>query len=548
MDGVLKDLNIKPGFQKNNTIYSSEAEWIDGDKVRFKFGYPEKIGGWIKHKTTSVGPGVPRAIHTWADLGGEKLIAIGTNLKLILYRFGSDYQDITPSGFVGGPESNLAAFGYGSGPYSGDYPPLASLTSGVDYTSASEANEFFTSGITSADLGYSESPTSISAGSGLSTVKLVQWSLDNYGEDLIANPRGGAIYRWDRSQETEPASAIPGAPTRVNTVVISEPAPYLVAFGTCVQEGNFDPLLVRWSDLENFSDWNASSESTAGDFRIQGGSEIVNVHKTKRETLIFTDDVVFSMQQTGGDGVFEFERLGANCGAISQHCAIDVNAIVYWMGNSAFFKYDGRIQPLETPLDEAVFDRSRSTSLNFFQREKVYTGINSEFNEIIWLYPSRDSEECDRYVIYNYLENIWYDGSIVRTTWTDGDIFEQPIATHSNGTLFDHEVGKNDDTSVMVSWIKTGIFDIDDGDKLLFVDKFVPDMTIVGEVDLNVVGKKYPHAASVMKGPYMISQSTPKVNFRMRARQMQFSISCSMFNGDYELGTNRVNIRPDGER
>lgn len=563
-DGVLTALDIRPGFQKNNTPYTSEAEWIDGDKVRFKFRYPEKIGGWVTRDITSAAPGVPRAIHAWADLQGQKILAVGTNRSLAIYFSGSDYLDITPSNFEGGLATNLASFGYGSGPYGGDYPPLADVSAASDVTSILDAGTSI-SGVTSIDLGYGESPSSVSSGSGLSQIKLVEWSLDNFGEDLIAVPRGGNIYRWDRSSVATTvvasvtiginpvANAINNAPTKVNTAIISEPAPYLVAFGTCTQTGPFDPLLVRWSDLENFADWEASAQNTAGDFRIQGGSEIVAVQKTKRETLVVTDDVVYSMQFVGGSAIFDFERLAANSGAISQHCMIDVNGIVYWMSDSNFIRYSGVVEPLETPLDEAIFDRSRSTSLNFFQKEKVYAGINSEFNEIWWLYPSRDSLENDRYVIYNYLENLWYDGTIDRTAWTDGDIFELPIAAYgtsvSGTALYDHESGKNDNDNVMTSWIKSGSFDIDDGDKLLFINRVVPDFTALnGPIELTVIGRKYPQAAPIFKGPYTITQTTRKNDIRLRARQMQFTVSSSTLDGDWELGTLRANIRPDGER
>lgn len=526
-DGVLKKLDIIPGINKNVTDFQGEARFVDGDKVRFYRGTVQKIGGWKVLSTTSNANGVARAIHTWTDLQGERELVIGTNQELALFRNGSDYQDITPSDFVPGLASNIAAFGWGAGPWSGDFAPV--------------------SVVTSADLGWGEAPTSVSAGLGLVEIKLTQWSLDNFGEDLIANFRGGRIYRWRRSQPSTPASVVNNSP-RANNILISEPAPYLVAYGTCTETGPFDPLLVRWADLNDFTQWEASANNTAGDFRIQGGSEILATEKTKRETIVFTDDVVYSQRFIGGDTVFAFERLANNAGIIAQNASIEVNSVVYWMGNGSFFKYSGTVTPIVTSLDEAIFNRNRATSINFFQKDKVYAGINSEFNEIIWLYPSRDSDECDRYIIYNFLEDVWYDGSLDRTTWTNSDVFELPVATNTSSVLYEHEFGKNDEDNILVAWVKTGIFDIADGDELLFINKFVPDMIQTGPVNLTLRGRKYPNAAMIDKGPFTISQSTRKVDLRLRARQMQFSVSSSSLDGDFDWGVHRVNIRPDGER
>lgn len=527
-DGVLKDLEIAPGINKNVTPYQGQALYIDGDKVRFYRGTAQKIGGWGSITTTANASGVPRAIHTWVDLQGQKQLAIGTNTQLALFRGGTDYIDITPSAFLPGLASNIVGFGWGSSPWGGDVAPVSTVTS--------------------ADFGWGEGPTSTtSATPGRIEIKLTEWSLDNFGEDLISNYRGGRIYRWRRSRPIDGSSVVNNSPA-ANLISIAEPAPYLVAYGTCTESGPFDPLLVRWPSLSDFSDWNASAGNDSGDFRIQGGSEILGVIKTKRETLILTDDVVYSQRFVGGESPFAFERLANNAGIIARNAGIEVNSTVYWMGNGSFFRYYGAVEPIRTTLDEALFDRDRSTSINFFQKDKIYAGINSKFNELIWLYPSRDSEECDRYVIYNYIEDLWYDGTLDRTTWTNGDIFELPIATNASATLYEHELGKNADGEVLVSWVKTGVFDIDDGDKLLFINKFVPDTVQTGPLSLTLQGRKYPNDALISKGPYEFSQSTKRIDLRLRARQMQFTVSSSSLNGDYDFGIFRVNIRPDGER
>jgi hypothetical protein len=523
-NGILTPLNIAPGFNKNDTDYSSKAQWVDGDKVRFYSGYPEKIGGWIAINVTSTVSAVPRAIHTWADLQGQKFLVLGHHLGLSLYKSGTEYVDITPTGFVSGLQSNVAAFGFGAGPFGGDYAPVGSVTS--------------------VDLNYNESP--VSASNAL-IFDLTQWSLDNFGEDLIATERGGNIHRWRRSEINEPASVIQNSPSKNNLTLVAEPTPYLVTYGTCAVSGAFDPLLIRWADVNDFTDWVTSGGNTAGDYRIQGGSEIVGALKTKRETLVFTDDVVYSQRFKGGPDVFDFDRIADNCGLLSQHGAIDVNSDVFWMGPGSFYIYDGTVRPLETPIDKAVFDKKKTTSINYDQKEKIYVGLNSEFNEIWWFYPSLNSDECDRYVVYNYNEDIWYDGTMDRTTWTNADIFGQPIATDANGVLYFHEHNpKNANGSAMNSWIETGVFDIED--KVTFVNKFVPDFTIGQSAKITFKGQKYPHGPVTTKGPYSIFSTTNKVNFRLRARQLQFTVSCDALDGDFKMGTQRLNMRPDGER
>mgnify|MGYP001575530294 CR=1 FL=1 len=518
-DGILKPLIIEPGFNKNNTVYSSRAQWIDGDKVRFRSGYPEKIGGWHRIQTTSTVSARVRAIHTWADLRGQKFIALGHHKGLSLYRSGTDYINITPTDFVSGNISNGTLFGYGAGPYGGNYA-------------------------TTSDIGWNETPTSVSGGL---EAELTTWSLDNFGEDLFCTPKGGKIYRWRRSEINERASAVSGAPTKNNFTLIAEPTPYLVTYGTCVLGGAFDPLLIRWPDLDDFTKWTPSITVTAGDYRIQGGSKIIGAVKTKRETLVFTDDVVYSQTLEGGDNIFNFERLGDNCGLLSQNAAIDVNAVVYWMGTGSFYRYGGAVEPFRTPIDEAIFDRTKDTSLNYSQKEKIYSGINPRFNEVWWVYPSKFSDENDRYIIYNYQDDLWVDGTINRTTWIGGDIFEQPIATDEDGFMYYHESEpKNADSLVMRSWIKTGIFDIED--KLFFIDKYIPDININEKMNMTVIGKKYPNAPTITKGPFMITNDTQKINLRLRARQLQLMYESSVLNGDFEFGLQRINIQPDGER
>jgi len=530
--GEFKNLNITPGINKNDTAYQSEAQFIDGDKIRFYRGTCQKIGGWQSVQVTQNVTGVPRAIHTWADLRGEREIAIGTNLQLALFRNGIDFQDITPEDFNGGLADNVLGFGWGAGPWGGDNPPLGN--SGPE------------------DFGWGEGPENNGSTIGVPTVKLQEWSLDNFGEDLIANPKGGNIYRWRRNMPGDPATLIQGSP-RANLIAIAEPVPYLVAYGTQDLFGVFDPLLIRWSDqadFENFDPTSNDATGTAGDFRLQGASEIRGIQKTKRETLVFTDDPVFSQRQVAGVGIFAFERVGDNCGIISRNASEHVNDTVYWMGEESFYLYNGSVTPVASSLDDMLFDRTDPNSINFFQKEKVYAGVNPEFSEIVWFYPSRDSLECNRYVIYNYLEGTWYDGNLDRTTWTSNSLFDLPLATDASGVLYEHEFGQNADGLPLRAFITTGVFDNSDGNQLIFVDKFIPDFNDqVGDLTVTFTGKKYPmRNETILKGPFTITPSTDRIDFRIRARQLQFTIESNEIDGHFDFGVHRINLRPDGER
>lgn len=606
-DGKLVPLDIAPGIYKDVTEYAAEGYWIDSDKVRFCDAHPEKMGGWVREQAFQVSNtslttfhGVARDIITWTDLDSIKYLAVGTNEKLEVLT-GGYYYDITPITTVvtavsiqntstGSSEVIVSITGHPG--TAGDYVVMTSCTTTVGanvllsgqyvITTVPNANSFAVSAIptaTSTSTGAGGSltvsfllPTGLqsnggaygwgagtwgrggwgSAASAGVPVKLAQWSLDVYGEDLLACRAGGAIYRWNVSAgPLQRATIVSAAPTVNNLMLVHSPTKHVMAFGCTDAAGVYDPLLVRWSDQDNINDWTPTVSNAAGDYPLQGGNKIVAVQQTRRETLILTDDVVHIMRFTGDETVFSFEQIGDGSGALSPHCIVDINGVSYWLGIGAFFKYDGAIKVLDTTVDKFIFGADSAGSINLDQNEKIFAGVNSLFNEIIWLYPSRDSTEIDRYVIHNYSDNLWYTGTMDRTVWEDSGIFHKPYAANVSGTLYVHEEGNNDDASPMDAYLESGWFDIDEGDDFLFIDKVIPDIRRLNgkNIALTLYLKRYPESSEIItKGPYTITDSTKKISLRARGRQAKVKIEQAVTDGSFEIGKMRGNVQPDGQR
>jgi hypothetical protein len=600
-------LNLIPGIDKNTTELDSEGTYVSCDKIRFFYGKPEKLGGWQKEIVPTDVLGTARDIHTWVDLTGQPYLAFGTNVKLYNY-FGGDVHDITPirasacaddalNTTAGSPTITVSVNPEGA--LAGDYFVFAEVTAcvgdGAQLTSTYEiasvdAGHFTflastTAAATSANAGgvtrvdflletglesngaafgwgagtWGTPGVSASGSAGWSkprggsgvSAELRQWSLDNYGEDLLASPRGGKIYRWEASagiaQRAQVMSS--AAPSVVNIMQVAQDGRHVVAAGTHNAAGEFDPMLVRWSDSENFNDWTASAGNQAGSFRLENGSEIIGIEETRREIVVFTDESLYSMQRIGGDFVFSFKDMGTINGLISQHGSIDIDGVVFWMGFRSFQYYDGVVRTLPCTVQNYIFDPDSIGSINQDQKEKVFCATNREFNEIWWLYPSKGSDENDRYVIYNYLEKTWYIGTLDRTVWHDVDIFDRPFALDPDGELFIHEQGKDDDTAGMKAELLTSFIDIDDGDELMFLDRYIPDLTLVKEVDYLINYKKYPQSNECFtKGPYTITPTTTKFHPRIRGRQMQVKYSTSVQGADFRVGSDRIALKPDGKR
>ena len=608
----LTQVDIKPGINRDQTEYSTQGQYVDGQWVRFRQNKAEKMGGYLQEpiqqftdSSVSILYGVPRSQHSWVDLEESKLRAVGTHNRLQLIKNDTIY-DITPIETSVVETDNLSTVL--SSPYItvsttsphtrqiNDLVEVINTTSignvllnGVyEVTSVVNVNAFIisvpvVSNITAVGAGGSVevnyllatgeisngSPAggwgggtwgtpgvSVSAGwnnprSASAPKKLRQWSLDNWGEDLIASPRGRRIYTWVAANGPETrATVISAAPSVNNFVIIAQPSRHLMSFGTQEEvSGDYDPLLVRWSDSENYNIWTTSVASEAGEFRLKGGSYLVGGIQSTKEIVAATDNAVHRIKYVGGDFIFGSDQVGSDAGLVSQSGIVDINGIIYWMGYGSFFQYDQRIRKLPCTLIKDTFDQDRSTSLNFNQKEKVVAGENSQYNEAIWFYPSRDSIENDRYIIFNYLENVWYSGSIERTSWDDVNVFDSPYATDASGNLFTHEQGKDASGQPLSSYIETGEIDIAQGNAIMFIDKFIPDFIIPDNKPMTVTLylRKYPGQPYEEK-TYTLTNRTEYINMRARARRVKVRYSVDGLGADYEIGMPEFGIKPDGKR
>ena len=531
---ALKKLLFKPGINKEATRYATEGGWYDCDKIRFRNGFPEKIGGWTR-KSENTFLGVCRSLWSWTTTGGLKLIGAGTNLKFYIDQ-GGEFFDVTPIRLTTSPgditftatpgDSRVLVNHTAHGATTGSFVTYSSAVSlGGAITVIVIENEFaidevvdvdsyyvdFGVAATAGDTGNGsgvigayqinigpEVPVPVvgwgSGGFGLGTwstgsggtERLRLWNQANFGEDLVFGPKGGGIYYWDASNSVTTRgvalSSLGGAsdvPTVQNLIFVSDNR-FVFTLGTnIVGSSAVDPMLIRWSDQEDAVNWTPAATNQAGSLRFSRGSEIVAVRQARQEVLIWTDVAVYSLQYLGAPEVWGAQLLGDNISVINQNAVVYVQGQAFWMGKDDFYYYDGRVQPLPCDLSRYIFD-----DLNFTQARQVFAGINEGFTEIWWFYCSEGSTTIDRYVIYNYGERIWYYGSLARTAWVETGLEEYPIAaTYSNNLVY-HELGVDDAVTAtpqaIDAYITSSDFDIDDGDKFSFVRRMLPDITFSG--------------------------------------------------------------------
>lgn len=620
-DGQLVNIQLQPGVYKNTTELGAEGRYTDCDNTRWYYGQPQKIGGRVPEiaqqhdvPASTHFTGIARDAKTWQNNEAtKKYLAVATNKKIEIFYSGEIY-DMTPiriittvsaaiNTSVGSNEVLVSIPSHGAD--LGDYVILQSVQSSVggitfsgqyEIVSVVDGNSFFISVATTATAtsaagggnatytfllntgnvdneaatgwgsgGYGRQGygTALSAGGGLSP--LDEWSLDLWGEDLLACRRGEHIYTWDEDSGLEATQVnrasvrmtlISAAPSINNLILVSQPSRHLISFGCTNIAGSFSPLNVRWSNQEDFNTWDPTVSvvdgNTAGEQLIRGGSQIIGAVQTRGEIIILTDDPVYVMRYSGDPFTFSFDQIGDHAGAVSQHSMIDVQGAVYWMGTGAFHKYDGRVQTINCDIQDVTFKTGNKESLNFSQKEKVFAGVNSQFNEIIWFYPAADSSECSRYIIHNYLENSWYDGAIDRTVWVDAGVFEKPYAVDTTGTLYVHEVGVDNGAQALPFYYETAYFDIQDGEDFSFIDRVATDFRRIPsgkELQMYVTTKKYPQDPNpVIKGPFAIKSDTKKVSLRARGRQARVRFESSANGTDFEMGVLRVGVKPDGKR
>tara|TARA_R100001530_G_scaffold19897_1_gene16677 strand:+ start:407 stop:2236 length:1830 start_codon:yes stop_codon:yes gene_type:complete len=609
---MLTKIQFAPGIDKQNTEYGAEGRWTDSDMVRFRYGLPEKIGGWSKLIAETL-IGVVRDMHAWSDLDGIRYMALGTDRKLYVYSEGAAY-DITPirrtSGTLTNPFTTINASAVvtvvdtGHGAQAGDFVTFsgASTINGLDmnkefeittYVDANTYKVTYTGSTASGastgggsvvatydiNIGLAASAYGYGWGTGTwntgtwntprstSTVTIDgrQWSFDNFGEDLIATVSGGGTYRWDTSVGTgTPAAIISNAPTVSRFTLVSPTDRHVFLFGTETtigSSGTADPLFLRFSSQEDYNTWTPKATNTSGSFRIQDGSKIMAAARSRGAILVWTDTSLHGMQFVGPPFTFSLNQIGANCGAVSNHCVKDVNGITYWMSQNSFYMFDGAVKKIPCSVQDYVF-----SDFNITTQPETYCGLNSEKNEITWFYCSLNAQQIDRYVSLNYLENSWSIGTLARTAWVDYGVYEYPYATEYSttatattpsilgltagaSTFFIQEYGFDADGAALDAHVTSGDFDIQDGQELLHIGRGIPDFqNLAGTVDVELNFKTYPASSTSITKTSTISTTTTKFDIRGRGRQGQLTIKSDAIGDNWRFGTLRLDVQPDGGR
>ena len=535
----IQKLQYRPGVNRDVTSYTNEGGWIDSDKVRFRLGFPEKIGGWVK-RTANTYLGSARSLFPWTALDGSKFIAVGTSSKYYIVQ-GDDFNDITPIRQTTTGEATFSVANGATvatvtdtshGANVGDFVTFSNAASlGGNVTAAVLNQEYeiasvptvntFTINLSvtgnASDTGNGGGSTvaafqidcgldtqvggtgwgagtwqrgtwGSSFGTGVDT-ELSLWNEDNFGEDLLLNLRDGGVYYWDKSGGLA-ARAVNlvdvdnanNAPTIAKQVMVSDNSRHIIVFGTnTIGTTTQDPLLIRFSSSESLTDWAPTPTNSAGDLRIGSGSTFITAIETKREIVIFTDSTLHSMQFLGAPFSFRIQPLSTGITIMGPNAAVAVEDAVFWMGQDSFYLYEGGTQQLPCMVKEKVF-----FDFNYSQKDKVYAAHNAEFSEVTWYYCSDTNSvanggtgQNNLYVTYNYAEKVWYYGTLSRSAFIDRGTFQYPIGAES-GYLYDHEVGYDDDGSAMVASIEASPRSIGEGERFAFVSKIIPDITFQG--------------------------------------------------------------------
>jgi hypothetical protein len=615
----LQKLQFKPGVNRDQTNYSNEGGWYECDKIRFRSGYPQKIGGWLRSGTYTL-VGVCRQMYNYITTASDNILALGTSKKVYLETGTTNLIDITPlrvtytSASVGhvtdncfdttsgsrNVNVNIQGHGVTAGSYvtfSGVVGPIggipqAEFNAEFVVVTVVDSNNFTITVATAAtstviggggtaivaafqiNIGNDYATYGYGWGAGAwgrltwgsgSTVPVVlpqrDWFFDQFDNDLVMNIRNGPIYYWQYTPSITGRavllSSLAGAtdvPTEAMQILVAQNNKHLLAFGcTPYGGGDFDPLLIRWATQDNPRVWTPLVTNSAGFLRVSRGSKIVAANATRQEILVFTDGTLNSLQFLGTTDVFGLQELADNISIISPRCVATVNNTAYWMGKDKFYAYSGRVETLPTTLRNHVFN-----NLNYDQVDQIVCGTNEAWNEIWWFYPSANSNTNDSYVIYNYLERIWYYGTIERTAWLDSPSREYPVAVGSH-ILYEHENGVNADTLPLAAEITSSDFDIIDGDQFMLMKRIIPDIDFNGstaalpEATLTVKPRNFPGTAysNIDTGDVIqtsVGVYTDQVFMRARARQMAFKISSTDLGVQWQLGSPRLDGRPDGKR
>ena len=616
----LQKVSLKPGINREGTRYSTEGGYYDGDKIRFRQGLPEKIGGWLRISETSF-EGVARSLHNWVTLGDQNLIGVGTHLKFYIENVGN-YNDITPlrstvtlsNPFTTTAGSAVVTVTDANGGYkNGDYVTFSNVSTvggldlngefNVSLTAVSAANTYTITADSAASSSATGGGTSVSAayqinignafstpitgwgagtwgqgswGFGVSSTTEVRfWSQSNFGEDLILGHRGGELFYWDATNGVETRAVLVSSragasdvPVVQNLILVSDISRFVFCFGTNeIGSTTLDPTLLRWSDQENAENWTPSATNQAGSLRLSRGTEIVAASQARQEVLVFTDSSLYSLQYVGAPAVWTANVVGENISISSQNAVGYANGVAYWMGKDKFYKYDGRTSPLKCDVRRYVFN-----DFNTEQYSQVFSGTNESFHEVWWFYCSSSATNIDRYVIYNYLEDIWYYGTLARTAWLDSGLRDNPLAATYDNNLVDHESGIDDNqgssTAAITAYVESSEFDLDDGHKFMHVNRIIPDVSFDGSTATSPVVTmtlkplrnsgsgihSTPSLGGVNNATVTRTASSPvevftdQINVRVRGRQLSMRIESSAEGVTWQLGAPRLDMRPDGRR
>jgi hypothetical protein len=625
---MLRKLQLKSGLNREGTRYSTEGGWYSCDKIRFRSGQPEKIGGW-QQVTNSQFLGICRSLWAWSSLGGARYVGLGTNLKYYIALAGGGlYNDVTPirdtvtltnpfsttngsptvavsdvahGGTTGDFVTFSGATAVGGLTLNGEYQITVTTVDAYTITASSNASSTAGPGGGTVNAAYQinvgdEIQTGISgwgagpwSGGGwgvgaTSTTSIRIWNHDNFGEDLIYGPKDGPLYYWDQTAGLTTRgvalSSLSGAsdvPTVQHLVLVSDTSRFVLAFG-CNDYGSAtqDTMLIRWSDQESAVNWTPAITNQAGSLRLSHGSRIEAAAQVRQEFLVWSDTALYSLQYLGPPVVWGSQLLSDNTSIVSDRAWATASGVTYWMGNGKFYRYDGRVETLVCDVRQYVF-----SDFNTNQTEQVFSSTNEQFNEIWWFYCSASSTVVDRYVIYNYVEKVWYYGMMGRTAWIDTSVASDvPMAVDYNRRLLNHETGVDDNATTTTlpieAYITSSEFDIDDGHNFGFVWRVIPDVNFTGSTatsptmnltllplqnsgsgytrgitpvasvtsDMSVAGdNSYPVIRSTT---IPVDQYTGQVNIRVRGRQMSIKAASDQIGVQWQLGAPRIDLRKDG--
>ena len=649
---ALIEYKFKPGIDKQNTESGAENRWVNSDNVRFRYGLPEKVGGWSSLITDTI-VGVARAQHAFVDIAGNRYVAIGTDKFLLLYFEGQVY-DITPlkttltsatiATTSGSATCTITKSGHGLS--IGDIVQLDSVTlpggTGFSASDFEDKNFQVITVPTSSTFTITQSSNAsgtVSTGGSLSikpyepvgpraqsygygwgiagwgsgnwgeaatasdvTLEPGLWSLDNFGQVLVATVLNGKTFTWNagastpldnRASTTTSGFATGNNPTATRVSLISPTTRHLLHFGTETTIGDTttqDDMFIRFSDQEDINTYTPSAINTAGTLRLQDGTKIIGALKAKEVILIWTDNALYTMKFIGGQLVFGLEQVGTNCGLIGQNAVVEIDGAAFWLSSKGFFLYDGTVKSIPCTVEDFVYDDFDTT-----KGQQVAAGLNNLYTEITWYYPSASSEYNDKYVVFNYGESagvpggVWYTGTEARTSWIDSNVYPNPFATKYDSTAdgtfpvivgqdglgqttyFEHEVGTdqlnpNGTTTTVTSFIQS--FDIDleqrqrnaqgratgpkiSGELFLAMRRFVPDFkTLAGNAKVTLNVKRYPQQTSSQTAlsPFTITSSTDKKDTRARGRSVSLKIENDSTSESWRFGTLRLDIQNDGRR